>query len=300
MRNIRKRAVRGQQTRAAANIFVRRNVNQHDKPRRAFGGFCQCRVQRFEKCIGFQHRRTRRRRLCGRTFFDEALHALDGIAQKIDLGHKATQRGLGRWRNLLDRNAENGDAVVARICARGFGIVFGNLLGLLLRRKLLARALALAFKAAFDAWYRVRLVDIRHVRITQSESSLTSYAPSLCKSLLTGDNNPMATVLTYRGDSDQPHCEIALDSGERVHVRINRDGAVIEQAVPNGSLGEVLFRGTPDTIAGIYSALLDSEAIKKTAPLDMLLFLISQLPTAADVKNAFASATSAHLSQAKQ
>lgn len=100
----------------------------------------------------------------------------------------------------------------------------------------------------------------------------------------------MATVLTYRGDDKQPHCEIALNSGERVQIRVNRDGVLIEQVADSGD-GELLFRGTPDTVADIYDALLGPNAARKTAPLDMLMFLVSQLPSAVEVRKAFKAAT---------
>ncbi len=100
----------------------------------------------------------------------------------------------------------------------------------------------------------------------------------------------MATVLTYRGDDDQPHCEIKLNSGERVQIRVNRDGVLIEQAADNGG-AEILFRGTPDIVADIYGAMLSPGAAVKTAPLDMVMFLVTQLPSATDVRDAFKAAT---------
>lgn len=100
----------------------------------------------------------------------------------------------------------------------------------------------------------------------------------------------MATVLNYRGDDEQPHCEIALNSGERVKIRVNREGVLIERAADGGGT-EILFRGTPDIVADIYDALLSPNTARKTAPLDMMMFLVSQLPSAVDIRNAFNAAT---------
>ncbi len=100
----------------------------------------------------------------------------------------------------------------------------------------------------------------------------------------------MAAVLTYRGDDEQPHCEIKLNSGERVQIRVSRDGVLIEQAADAGGT-ETLFHGTPDMVADIYDAMLSPGAAAKTAPLDMVMFLVTQLPSATDVRDAFKAAT---------
>ena len=100
----------------------------------------------------------------------------------------------------------------------------------------------------------------------------------------------MATVLTYRNDGDLPYCEVALDGGDRVVLRLDRGGAVIERQASGATPAEVLFHGDAGLVEDICVALRDPASRGKTTPLDLLLSVVTQLRSAEDIRNAFGAA----------
>ena len=103
----------------------------------------------------------------------------------------------------------------------------------------------------------------------------------------------MSTVLTYRNDGDRPFCEIALDGGDRVQLQLDSAGLVIERQALGARPGEILFKGDADVVTGMCVALLGPITAKKTTPLDVLMSVVMQMPSAADVRRAFADAAKA-------
>ncbi len=103
----------------------------------------------------------------------------------------------------------------------------------------------------------------------------------------------MGTVLTYRNDGDKPFCEIALDDGDRVQLHLDAAGLVIERQALDKRPAEVLFKGDADTVTDICMALIgQTPATRKTA-LDVLSSVVTQLPSAEDVRAAFTAAARA-------
>jgi len=103
----------------------------------------------------------------------------------------------------------------------------------------------------------------------------------------------MSTVLTYRNDGDRPFCEIALDDGDRVQLHLDKSGLVIERQALGARPSEILFEGTADLVSDMCVALLGAAAVKTTTPLDVLMSVVVQMRSAADVRAAFRDAAKA-------
>jgi hypothetical protein len=94
----------------------------------------------------------------------------------------------------------------------------------------------------------------------------------------------MASFLAYVKDGPRPLCDVMLDSGERVQVTLDSAGAVIER-LAGGGMRELLFRGSPDTMARICAAFQPPGGL--VAPLEVLAALVVGLGSADKVRNAF-------------
>ena len=103
----------------------------------------------------------------------------------------------------------------------------------------------------------------------------------------------MATILTWRNDGGQPHCDMLLENGERVRIVLGTDGVAIDRLGLDRRPSETLFRGDADLAARICHGLLDGRSPAASSPLDILARTVAGLPTAAAVKHAFADAAAA-------
>ena len=103
----------------------------------------------------------------------------------------------------------------------------------------------------------------------------------------------MSTVLIYRNDGERPFCEIALNDGDRVQLQLDKMGLVIERQALGERPAEILFKGGVDLVAAMCVALLGPVAAKKTTPLDVLVSVVVQMGSAADVRAAFHAAAKA-------
>jgi hypothetical protein len=102
----------------------------------------------------------------------------------------------------------------------------------------------------------------------------------------------MALLIKYRNEPPQRFCEVELKSGERVALKVDADGVVIERVGLSGTSRNVLFKGGPDAVAEICGALvsktLASEASGgRMTPLDIVLAAVVALGSAAKVRKAF-------------
>ena len=88
-------------------------------------------------------------------------------------------------------------------------------------------------------------------------------------------------------------CEIALTNGDRVQLRLNKAGLVIEQIGLGEKASDVLFEADADVVADMCASLLGPTDIKQTTPLDLLVGVVSQIPSAAHVRTSFRAATDA-------
>ncbi len=93
----------------------------------------------------------------------------------------------------------------------------------------------------------------------------------------------MGTVIAYRGDGDRPRAELALDSGERVRLTLDSGGFFITQRD-----GSAVFHGDVAMVARLCASLV--EAGSAATPLQILLGVVTQLPSVQAVKAAFETA----------
>jgi hypothetical protein len=97
----------------------------------------------------------------------------------------------------------------------------------------------------------------------------------------------MTTLIRYQNDHHHRACEVALDSGERVLLMVDRTGVVIERAPVAGIPGAVLFRGKPDVAAEICASLTTADSASGKAPMDIILAAMVGLGSAAKIRTAF-------------
>jgi hypothetical protein len=102
----------------------------------------------------------------------------------------------------------------------------------------------------------------------------------------------MALLIKYRNEPPQRFCEVELNSGERVALKVDADGVVIERLGHPEAPRNTLFRGGPDEIAEICGALVSRTLASKASggrmtPLDIILAAVVALGSAARVRKAF-------------
>jgi hypothetical protein len=95
---------------------------------------------------------------------------------------------------------------------------------------------------------------------------------------------PLGAVISFHDDGRRPHAELVLANGDRVHVRLGPDGMVISRAD-----GPVLFEASPDIVARICASLVPSRSA--TQPLNVIVAVAVNLPSADALRRAFADAT---------
>ena len=103
----------------------------------------------------------------------------------------------------------------------------------------------------------------------------------------------MGTVLVYRNDGERPTCEVALDDGDRVQLKIDKTGLLIERQAVGAAPAEVLFKGDAEAVTDMCMALLGSTPASRKTALELLASVVTQLPTAAHVREAFNAAAKA-------
>ena len=103
----------------------------------------------------------------------------------------------------------------------------------------------------------------------------------------------MGTVLTYQNDEDRRFCEIALADGDRVQLHLGKNGLVIERMQAREKPPVMLFEGDPDTVTSMCVALLGHQSATDKSALDILVSVVSQLPSAMHVRDAFHTAAAA-------
>ncbi len=103
----------------------------------------------------------------------------------------------------------------------------------------------------------------------------------------------MGTVLTYRNNGERPFCEVALDNGDRVQLHLDKAGVMIERQALEGRPAEILFKGDPDLVTGMCVAFLGRTPTDNTTPLDLLISIVTQIPSAKEVREACRAAARA-------
>lgn len=100
----------------------------------------------------------------------------------------------------------------------------------------------------------------------------------------------MGAILVYRNDGDKPFCEIALDDGSRVQLHLDAAGLAIERQALDKQPIEVLFKGDADTVTDMCVALIGQAPSTRKTALDVLSSVVTQLPSAEHVRDAFTAA----------
>lgn len=98
----------------------------------------------------------------------------------------------------------------------------------------------------------------------------------------------MATVAAFDDSLPAPHAEIAFESGEKVSLLLERGGLTIT----NIGDGAILYRADAGTVARMCAALASSPG-PLASPLKMLVALVAQMHSAAEVRGAFKAADAA-------
>jgi len=101
----------------------------------------------------------------------------------------------------------------------------------------------------------------------------------------------MATLMRYRRDGAQPHCEIVLENGDHVQVTLAPGGVVITRLARADRPEQILFLGSTHVVADICLALLNGRPASEASVLDIFLAVVSQFRSAQDIRAAFAEAT---------
>lgn len=103
----------------------------------------------------------------------------------------------------------------------------------------------------------------------------------------------MGTILVYRNDGEKPFCEIALDDGAHVQLRLDAAGLVIERQALDRRPAEILFQSDADTVTDMCRALMGPAPATRQTALEVLSSVVTQLPSADSVRDAFKAAAQA-------
>ncbi len=100
----------------------------------------------------------------------------------------------------------------------------------------------------------------------------------------------MSTIVTYRNEPHQKYCQVALDNGEQVTLRLDPSGMTIELLAGSSGPGAVLFHADAERATSIVKSLAEEGASDPARVLDLLLAAIMELGSAAKIKAGFAAA----------
>ena len=103
----------------------------------------------------------------------------------------------------------------------------------------------------------------------------------------------MSAVISYRNEPHQKYCQVVLDSGEQVMLRLDETGLTIERLLSATAPGAVLFRADADRATSIVKALSKAGRGNTDKVLDVLVATAVQLGSAARIKAAFQAASCA-------
>lgn len=97
----------------------------------------------------------------------------------------------------------------------------------------------------------------------------------------------MATLLRYRSYGALPFCEVALQNGDRVLIKVEADGVTIKREARRDIPEELLFLGPVHAAIEICLAMLDGRPASETTVLNIFLSIVSQFRSADDIRAAF-------------
>ena len=100
----------------------------------------------------------------------------------------------------------------------------------------------------------------------------------------------MSAVIAYCNEPHQKFCQVALESGEQIVVRIDETGLAIERPMSDKAPGAVLFRADSDRATAIALALTRAGKADANKVLDILVAVATNLGSAEKIKAAFQAA----------
>lgn len=103
----------------------------------------------------------------------------------------------------------------------------------------------------------------------------------------------MSAVVAYRNEPHQKFCQVVLESGEQVVVRIDETGLTIERLMNDKAPGAVLFRADAERATSIALALTRAGKADPDKVLDILVAVATNLGSADKIKAAFHAASRA-------
>jgi hypothetical protein len=100
----------------------------------------------------------------------------------------------------------------------------------------------------------------------------------------------MSAVIAYRNEPHQKFCQVMLESGEQIVVRIDESGLTIERLMNAAAPGAVLFRADAERATTIALALTRAGKAEADKVLDILVAVATNLGSADKIKAAFRAA----------
>jgi hypothetical protein len=97
----------------------------------------------------------------------------------------------------------------------------------------------------------------------------------------------MGTVLLFRDDSRAPRAEVALGDSDRIGLSIDGGGLTIRRL---GGDNRILFQAGADLVGHICAALVEPPNTLDATPLQIVVAVVLQLSSAADVERVFRDA----------
>jgi len=101
----------------------------------------------------------------------------------------------------------------------------------------------------------------------------------------------VSAVIAYRNEPHQKFCQVMLDGGEQVMLRIDPTGFTIERLISARAPGAVLFHADRDRAAAIAKALASAGLMERDKVLDILVAAVVKLGSAEKTSAAFRAAS---------
>ncbi len=103
----------------------------------------------------------------------------------------------------------------------------------------------------------------------------------------------MSAVIAYRNEPHQKFCQVMLESGEQVVVRIDEAGLSIERLMNAAAPGAMLFKADAERATAIALALTRAGKADRDKVLDILVAVATNLGSAEKIKATFQAASRA-------
>jgi hypothetical protein len=103
----------------------------------------------------------------------------------------------------------------------------------------------------------------------------------------------LAAVIVFRNEPHQKFCQLVLDSGENVMLRMNESGLKIERMLDANGPAALLFQADVEMATSIAMGLTSLDQARRGKVLDVLVAMVMELGTSERVAAAFRDAAKA-------